>query len=186
MLPLLTNSLGALLGGDVPARSPLPALVRARASSSPGGFAVPFGPSAASSTAFAMDERFRAWPALNDCEVAASVGVGRRSRLDPRLASLESLFEGDALQKRLARALTSRQAVDRKEFFETFEFFTQVRSSLRPSLASSEAGAAVLVDVAGGHGLLALLFAVFEWRRFQRVVVVDTVSSLLRPLGAEL
>jgi hypothetical protein len=42
------------------------------------------------------------------------------------------------------------------------------------------------VDVAGGHGLLALLFAVFEWRRFQRVVVVDTVSSLLRPLGAEL
>lgn len=136
---------------------------------------VPFGPSAASSTAFAMNERFKAWPALNDDARASAVGVGRRNRLDLRLEPLSALFEGDGLQARLARALASRRAVDRKEFFETFEFFTQVRSSLRPSAASAHAGNSTLVDVAGGHGLLALLFAVFEWRRFQRVLVVDTV-----------
>ena len=172
---LLASSVG-MLGGDAPARPAAPKLMQSRPPKSPGGFVVPFGPSAASSTAFAMDERFKAWPALNDVDVAASVGVGRRNRLDPRQQPLETLFEGDALQKRLARALTSRRAVDRKEFFETFEFFTQVRSSLRPSADSVDDGTATLVDVAGGHGLLALLFAVFEWRRYQRVIVVDTVS----------
>ena len=43
----------------------------------------------------------------------------------------------------------------------------QVRSKVRAS-------GGVLVDVAGGHGLLAVLFAVFETRRFDRFVVADT------------
>lgn len=138
-------------------------------------FKVPFGPNSAANTAFAMDERFRSWPVLNDEAVAASVGVGRRSRLDPRQNRLAELFVGDGLQARLGRALTARRAVDRKEFFETFEFFAQVRSSLRVSPTTSDAGTGTLVDVAGGHGLLALLFAVFERRRFTRVIVVDTM-----------
>ena len=58
-----------------------------------------------------------------------------------------------------------RKAVDRKEFFETWEFFARARGSLRGS---------TLVDVAGGHGLLATLFAIFESKRFTSVLVADT------------
>ena len=137
----------------------------------PKAHAVPFGPSARLSTAFAMDERFKAWPALNTPQVAAAVGVGRRSRLDPRQHALQDLFQGDTLPAKLGRALMELKAVDRKECFETFEFFSQVRSS---TASSSAAGARTLVDVAGGHGLLAVLFAVFERRKFDHVLVVDT------------
>ena len=118
-----------------------------------------------------MDERFRAWPELNDDTLAAAVGVARRTRLmmpssaDMPPRPLDTLIAGDDLKARFARALASRRAVDRKEFFETWEFFARTRGSLRGS---------ALVDVAGGHGLLAALFAIFESKRFPTVLVADT------------
>jgi hypothetical protein len=142
------------------------------------GWTAPFGPkvgvNGGNITPFAMDEPFRAWPALNDETLAAAVGVSRRTRLmlpshadyapDPP-RPLDTLIAGDELKERFARALASRRAVDRKEFFETWEFFARARGSLRGS---------ALVDVAGGHGLLAALFAIFESKRFTTVLVADT------------
>ena len=141
------------------------------------GGEAPFGPKVAVNggniTPFAMDEPFRAWPALNDETLAAAVGVSRRTRLmvpsstdsDQTPRPLDTLIAGDELKERFARALASRRAVDRKEFFETWEFFARARGSLRGS---------ALVDVAGGHGLLAALFAIFESKRFTTVLVADT------------
>ena len=123
-----------------------------------------------------MDERFRSWPTLSDPNLAAAVGVSQRHRLQllhegAEYDPLATLLKGDTLQARLSRALVARRAIDRKEFFETWEFFARTRSSLKPSAAD---GGGMLVDVAGGHGLAAVLFAVFEWQRFRRVLVLDT------------
>ena len=157
---------------------PPPSRSQARPTATPGtaaGWTAPFGPKVAVNggniTPFAMDEPFRAWPALNDETLAAAVGVSRRTRLmlpssaDDSPRPLDTLITGDELKERFARALASRRAVDRKEFFETWEFFARARGSLRGS---------TLVDVAGGHGLLATLFAIFESKRFTSVLVADT------------
>ena len=135
-------------------------------------WSAPFGPRIAGATAFAMNEPYEAWPALNDDAFAAAVGVARRKRLmvpesgEPQ--PLDALLEGTDLKARLGRSLARRRAVDRKEFFETWEFFARART------VRTSPGNGTLVDVAGGHGLLAALFAVFEPKRFSRVVVADT------------
>ena len=77
------------------------------------------------------------------------------------------------------RALAATRALDSKEFFETWELFEQVRGSLRCDPDS--AGAGQLVEVAGGHGLLAVLFACFERKRFSHLVIADRK----RPPSAE-
>ena len=115
------------------------------------------------------DAKFKAWPELNDdLALAASAGASRRQRLEAVRPPFDRLFAGDSLQCRLSRALGERRALDRKEFFETWELFEQVRASLRGA-----AGCATLVEVAGGHGLLGLLAATFERRRFDEVLIAD-------------
>ena len=131
---------------------------------------VPFGPSDASEP-LSMNGRFEAWPALNDATLALDAGVSKRSRLNMKDTTLSSLFAGDTLQAKLSRALASRQAVDRKEFFESWEFFSRCRSSFT---TTSSKQPQLLVDVAGGHGMLGLLVAVFQWKRFDKVVIADT------------
>ena len=160
--------------GVAPIRKVLPTpSPSASAGSVYAGSVAPFGPSSGCvAQAFRMDDRFKAWPALNSHPAAVSaIGVARRKRMQlgtgPHALALEELLQGDSLEAKLGRALAARKALDRKEFFETFEFFAQVRSSIR-----AESG--TLIDVAGGHGLLATLFAVFERRRFSRVLVADT------------
>ena len=104
---------------------------------------------------------FRAWPALNDEATRMAVNAGRRFRLhlanetpaDPTYA----LFEGDALMNRFALALARRRSIDRKEYFESCEFFARARRKLRAD--GGGAGATTLVDVAGGHGLVGVLAA---------------------------
>ena len=60
-----------------------------------------------------------------------------------------------------------RKAVDRKEFFESTEFFARSHHKLRAD------GGGTLVDVAGGHGLVGVLAAIFMAERFERVIVRD-------------
>ena len=101
-----------------------------------------------------------------------SVNAGRRYRLhlqddgqaDPTLL----LLQGDSLMNKFALALARRRAIDRKEFFEACEFFARVRDRLK-----ADDGIGTLIDVAGGHGLVGTLAAIFMSRRFQRVVVRD-------------
>ena len=75
-------------------------------------------------------------------------------------------FPGDGLHDRFARALARRRAVPFKEVLESFEFFARVRKHVRT---------AELVDLCAGHGLVGVLFALFE-RRVERVLLVDRVS----------
>ena len=122
------------------------------------------------------DARFKAWPQLEDPALAAGAGVSRKQRIEPGRPPLDILFGGTSLKAKLSRELANRGAVDRKEFFETWEFFARCRDNLRCRPSTTDGGSpteATLVEVAGGHGLLAVLCAVFEGRRFSRVVVAD-------------
>ena len=114
---------------------------------------------------------FRAWPALNDENTRRSVNAGRRFRLHLQNSSTEDptleLFQGDTLMNRFALALARRKAIDRKEFFESTEFFARTRSKLRAD------GGSTLVDVAGGHGLVGCLVAIFMAKQFERIIIRD-------------
>ena len=91
---------------------PPPSRSQARPTATPGtaaGWTAPFGPKVAVNggniTPFAMDEPFRAWPALNDETLAAAVGVSRRTRLmlpssaDDSPRPLDTLITGDELKE---------------------------------------------------------------------------------------
>ena len=115
------------------------------------------------------DARFKAWPTLNQSPAAAAAaGVSKRARLELGSPPLEALWPGSTLAERFSRELALRHAVDRKEFFETWEFFAQARSGLQCA-----EGCAVFIELAAGHALLGVLVALFEPRRFRRVVVAD-------------
>lgn len=104
-----------------------------------------------------QDAQFKAWPSLNE-EKAANLALGftSRRRLDQ---PQDPLFIGSSLQARLSRELASRKALDRKEFFEAFEFFAQTKDQLGGPKGGDPV---VLVDAAGGHGLLGILCACLE------------------------
>jgi hypothetical protein len=132
----------------------------------------PFLPTAASSLAVQADANFRAWPALNDAATRMAINAGKRYRLHLPPADddpTRELFAGDSLMCRFSVALAKRKALDRKEFFESCEFFSRVRSKLK---ADDEIGG-TLVDVAGGHGLVAALCAIFKYKDFGRTIVRD-------------
>lgn len=119
------------------------------------------------------DASFRAWPALNDEATRYAVNAGRRHRLhlQPEDATgpdpTRELFAGDALMARFGRGLAERRAIDRKEFFEACEFFARTRKRLAAD------GDGVLVDAAGGHGLVGALCAIFLGKQFERIIVRD-------------
>jgi hypothetical protein len=123
------------------------------------------------------DASFRAWPALNDEATRRSVNAGRRYRLhlqpsdvmaDGDIDSTLALFAGDSIMARFALALAARKCIDRKEFFEACEFFARVRDRLR-----ADDGVGILVDAAGGHGLVGTLAALLKREQFPKVIVRD-------------
>lgn len=152
-------------------RSWRPTLIRWRRAHSSRRVASSAAPPAARKSPFDVnqpDAKFKAWPSLNDdASLVAAAGPTRRQRLEQN-PQLDRLFLGDTLQCRLSRALAARNALDRKEFFETWEFFEQARASLQCS-----GGCKTFCEVAGGHGLLSVLVAVFERGRFDHVLIVD-------------
>ncbi|NKB66050.1 MAG: hypothetical protein GKR89_03210 [Candidatus Latescibacteria bacterium] len=72
-------------------------------------------------------------------------------------------FREDTLQDKFVRSLAQEEAVPIKEVAESGEFFARVRRHLR---------APCVADLCCGHGLVGLLFALFE-RRVERVVLID-------------
>lgn len=75
-------------------------------------------------------------------------------------------FPGEYLSSVFARALCMNRAVPFKEVLESFEFYECVRKHIRePCLA----------DLCCGHGLVGIIFAMFE-RRIERVVLLDKVQ----------
>ncbi len=72
-------------------------------------------------------------------------------------------FPGDDLAGRFVRALAERRAVPMKEVLESFEFFAAVRREVRRE---------TVLDLCAGHGLVGVLFALYE-RSVERVCLVD-------------
>lgn len=87
--------------------------------------------------------------------------AGNKGRIDARTVALLSR---DTFTHRVCAALAKEGLIPLKEVCESFEFFERVRRSVR---------APVMADLAAGHGLTGLLFAVFE-RTVEQVILVDT------------
>jgi len=87
--------------------------------------------------------------------------AGNKGRIDERTIAL--LPKGN-FTRRVCAALARDGLLPLKEVCESFEFFERVRRAIR---------APVIADLAAGHGLTGLLFAVFE-REVERVILVDT------------
>lgn len=84
---------------------------------------------------------------------------GSRARLTPRSATL---FRGDGLFDRVARALCAAGCVPRKELFEAWEVARRVRRRFRGGR---------VVDLACGHGLLAHLMLLLDDSSAEAVAV---------------
>lgn len=72
-------------------------------------------------------------------------------------------FPGDYLSSVFARALCDRRAIPFKEVLESFEFFACVRKQIKPERVA---------DFCCGHGLVGILFAMFE-RHVEQVLLLD-------------
>ena len=73
------------------------------------------------------------------------------------------LFASDSLQDCLVRAIAQHRLLPVKEVMESFEMFARVRKHVRGQ---------VVADLCCGHGLVGILFALFE-RKVEKVLLVD-------------
>ena len=103
--------------------------------------------------------RFRFFPQLND--LADPRWLRSSAKLSEKTASAH--FNSDSLQDTLIRSIADQHALSIKEIIETFEFFARVRKTIK---------ADCVADLCCGHGLLGLLFAIFE-RKVNRVILLD-------------
>jgi len=107
----------------------------------------------------AGSSNFKCFRQFNDVDF----GVLLSSRTTLRESIARRHFPSDSLQDRLVRELARERTVPFKEVLECFEFFTRVRKEVR---------AACVADLCCGHGLLGILFALYE-RRVESVVLTD-------------
>ena len=105
------------------------------------------------------DTPFSFFPQLNGLEKTSWM----KSSLGINYAMTELHFNSDTLQDKFLRALAEDNVLPIKEILECFEFFSRVRKSIKR---------ACVLDLCSGHGLLGILFAMFE-RRVEKVVLVD-------------
>lgn len=105
-------------------------------------------------------QRFRFLKQFNSSEFAHK--IKSRDRLIPEDVRW---FPGDNLISAFAQALCAQRAMPFKEVLESFEFFGCVRKRIR-----SES----VADLCCGHGLVGVLFAMFE-RSVERVVLLDKI-----------
>ena len=109
---------------------------------------------------------FRFFPILNELE--ADDWLTSAGKI--RTGAGREYFSADTLQDKVVRALVSEKIVNIKEILEAFEFFARIRREIREE---------VVIDLCCGHGLVGVLFALFE-RSVKRVVLVDKVEPLSR------
>jgi len=102
---------------------------------------------------------FKAARQLNATE--ARTVASSRSTLSPTIA--RRCFSSDGLLDKLAGALGERRCLPIKEFVESVEVFARIRRRMKANC---------VVDLCAGHGLLGILFALYE-RQVERVVLID-------------
>ena len=107
----------------------------------------------------ASSASFKCFRQFNGADFGAL--LSSRSSLKQPIADRH--FPTDSLQDKLVRELASERTVAIKEVLECFEFFERVRKEMR---------APCVADLCCGHGLLGILFALFD-RRVESVMLVD-------------
>jgi len=112
------------------------------------------------------NSRFKFFPQFNDFEQVA--WLSSRQKLQPEFAN--EYFDSDSLQDKFLTAIAAERLLPVKEVLETFEFFARIRKTVRSP---------VVADLCCGHGLLGILFALFE-RKVQRVILIDRNEPLSR------
>ena len=105
------------------------------------------------------NSRFKFLPQLNDLE--RTEWLSSRQKFHSELASEH--FNADTLQDKFLRAIAAERLLPIKEVLESFEFFARIRKSTRTN---------TVADLCCGHGLLGILFAMFE-RNVGRVFLID-------------
>ena len=108
------------------------------------------------------NKRFKFFPQLNDIEDTAWMN----SRSSINLTMSDTYFNGTSLQDTFLQALAGERLLPIKEVLECFEFFNRIRKQSR---------AQCVADLCCGHGLLGILFAMFE-RKVERVLLIDKVE----------
>lgn len=103
--------------------------------------------------------RFKFFPQLNDLEKPH--WLNSTNTLHSNLAA--KYFASDSLQDTFLQAMAAERILPIKEVLEAFELFARIR---RPTKSP------MVADLCCGHGLLGLLFAMFE-RKVDRVILID-------------
>ena len=135
---------------------------------------------------YVQDRQFRGLAQLNSADGLRVSRMHHRLALDESVrgvpfASASRWFPSEKLEDRLARCLAAHRCIDMKEWTESFEFFTRCRKAMVVRSSRKEGsggggggggGGFELADLCCGHGLTAILWAVFE-RRVARCILVD-------------
>ena len=107
----------------------------------------------------AADTSYKFFPQLNAVENKGWCKSGARFRP----SYFEEYFKGDSLQNKLLKEIAYSNLLPVKEVLESFEYFAAVRRQIK---------AEVMCDLCCGHGLVGLLFAIFE-KKVSKVILVD-------------
>ena len=106
--------------------------------------------------------RLRFFPQLNN--LSDKRWLRSNNKLSEKAAA--TYFGSDSLQDTLMRAIAGQRILSIKELMEAFEFFARTRKTTKANCVA---------DLCCGHGLLGLLFAIFE-RKVERVILVDKIE----------
>jgi hypothetical protein len=110
----------------------------------------------------APDTSFKFFPQLNKVENKGWCKSGARFRP----TCYEEYLKSDSLQGKLLKEIAYAHLLPTKEVLESFEYFDRIRKKVR---------AEVMCDLCCGHGLLGILFAIFE-RKVSKVYLVDKIE----------
>jgi len=105
------------------------------------------------------NSRFKFFPQLNDLDNTR--WMHSTERFTEGVTDVH--FTSDSLQDYFLREIAKQRMIPVKEVLETFEFFGRIRKTVRSKF---------VVDLFCGHGLLGILFAIFE-RKVEHVLLID-------------
>ena len=112
--------------------------------------------------ALAPNTKFLFFPQLNELEDKS--WLSSKSTFGP--PQYENFFAGDSLQNKILKVIAEAQLLPVKEVFECFEYFAQIRKHVRSK---------IMCDLCCGHGLLGVIFAIFE-KDVDKVYLVDKIE----------
>ena len=106
-----------------------------------------------------LNQRFRFFPQIN--ELSDKRWLNSTAKLSEKFTT--GNFDSNNLQNKFLRAIAANRVLSIKEVMESFEIFARIRKSVRYENVA---------DLCCGHGLLGILFAIFE-RKVNRVLLID-------------